>query len=152
MIDVNKIRKDFPILSKTINGKPLIYFDNGATTQKPKAVIDAIVKYYSEQNANIHRGVHTLSREATILFEAARNMVSHFINAAEDELIFTAGTTDGINLVASGLNLPEGSEIIVMEKRIVKILKVIIIYKMIYKMMVIYKYFVHNVKINVIIQ
>ena len=115
MIDVNKIRSDFPILSKTINGKPLIYFDNGATTQKPKAVIDAVVKYYSEQNANIHRGVHTLSREATILFEAARNTVSNFINASEDELVFTAGTTDGINLVASGLNLPEGSEIIVSE-------------------------------------
>ncbi len=115
MIDVNKIRKDFPILSKTINGKPLIYFDNGATTQKPKTVIDALVKYYSEQNANIHRGVHTLSREATILFEAARNTVSHFINATEDEIVFTAGTTDGINIVANGLNLPEGSEIIVSE-------------------------------------
>lgn len=115
MIDVNKIRNDFPILSKTINGKPLIYFDNGATTQKPKAVIDAIVKYYSEQNANIHRGVHTLSREATILFEASRNTVAQFINAAEDEIIFTAGTTDGINLVANGLDLPGGSEIIVSE-------------------------------------
>lgn len=115
MIDVNKIRKDFPILSKTINGKPLIYFDNGATTQKPKAVIDAIVKYYSEQNANIHRGVHTLSREATILFEEARKITAQFINASEDEIIFTAGTTDGINLVAGGLNLPEGSEIIVSE-------------------------------------
>lgn len=115
MIDVTKIRNEFPILSKTINGKPLIYFDNGATTQKPKIVIDAIVKYYTEQNANIHRGVHTLSREATILFEAARNKVAQFLNAAEDELIFTAGTTDGINLVASGLSLPEGSEIIVSE-------------------------------------
>src|SRR5215207_7536814 len=108
MFDVNNIRRDFPILSKTINGKPLIYFDNGATTQKPKAVIDALVKYYSEQNANIHRGVHTLSREATILFEEARKTVAKFINASEEELIFTAGTTDGINIVASGLNLPEG--------------------------------------------
>lgn len=115
MFDVNKIRNDFPILSKTVNGKPLIYFDNGATTQKPKTVIDAIVNYYSEQNANIHRGVHTLSREATILFEAARNTVSQFINAVEDQIIFTAGTTDGINMVADGLNLPEGSEIIVSE-------------------------------------
>jgi cysteine desulfurase/selenocysteine lyase len=115
VFDVNKIRKDFPILSKTVNGKPLVYFDNGATTQKPKVVIDAIVNYYSEQNANIHRGVHTLSREATILFEAARNTVSKFINAVEDEIIFTAGTTDGINMVADGLNLPEGSEIIVSE-------------------------------------
>lgn len=112
---MNKIRNDFPILSKTINGKPLIYFDNGATTQKPKAVIDGIVKYYSEQNANIHRGVHTLSREATILFEEARKVTAQFINASEDEIIFTAGTTDGINLVANGLNLPEGSEIIVSE-------------------------------------
>ena len=115
MIDVNKIRKDFPILSKTVNGKPLVYFDNGATTQKPKVVIDAIVKYYSEQNANIHRGVHALSREATVLFEEARKTVAHFINAAEEEVIFTAGTTDGISIVANGLNLPKGSEIIISE-------------------------------------
>jgi cysteine desulfurase/selenocysteine lyase len=115
VIDVNKIRNDFPILSKTINGKPLIYFDNGATTQKPKQVIDAIVKFYSEQNANIHRGVHTLSREATILFEEARRTVAQFINAGENEIVFTAGTTDGINFVANGLNLPAGSEIIVSE-------------------------------------
>src|SRR5258708_40124676 len=90
MFDVKKIRNDFPILSKTINGKALIYFDNGATTQKPKMVIDAIVKYYSEQNANIHRGVHTLSREATILFEEARKAVAQFINSSEEEIIFTA--------------------------------------------------------------
>lgn len=115
MIDVSKIRKDFPILSKKINGKPLIYFDNGATTQKPKAVIDAIVKYYSEQNANIHRGVHTLSREATVLFEEARKTVAQFINAEEEEIVFTSGTTDGINIVANGLNLPAGSEIIITE-------------------------------------
>ena len=115
MIDEYKIRRDFPILSKSINGKPLVYFDNGATTQKPKAVIDAIVKYYTEQNANIHRGVHTLSREATILFEIARKTVAHFINANEDEIVFTAGTTDGINIVAGGIDFPEGSEIIVSE-------------------------------------
>ncbi len=115
MFDVNKIRKDFPILSKTINGKPLIYFDNGATTQKPKAVIDSIVRFYSEQNANIHRGVHTLSREATILFEEARKTTAQFINASEEEIVFTAGTTDGINIVANGLNLPAGSEIIITE-------------------------------------
>jgi cysteine desulfurase/selenocysteine lyase len=115
MFDIKKIRSDFPILNKTVNGKPLIYFDNGATTQKPKQVIDAIVKYYSEQNANIHRGVHTLSREATILFEEARKTVARFINAAEEEIVFTAGTTDGINVVASGLDLPEGSEILVTE-------------------------------------
>ncbi len=115
MYNVNKIRKDFPILTKTVNGKPLIYFDNGATTQKPKVVIESIVKFYSEQNANIHRGVHTLSREATVLFENARKTVANFINANPDEVIFTAGTTDGINIVAGGLNLPAGSEIIITE-------------------------------------
>jgi cysteine desulfurase/selenocysteine lyase len=115
MLDVNKIRNDFPILKRTVNGKPLVYFDNGATTQKPKAVIDCIVKYYSEQNANIHRGVHTLSREATILFEEARKTVADFINAGDDEIVFTAGTTDSINIVANGLDLPGGSEIIVTE-------------------------------------
>ncbi len=115
MIDVNKIRNDFPILNRKVNGKPLIYFDNGATTQKPKQVIDSIVKYYSEHNANIHRGVHTLSREATVLFEEARKTVASFINANEEEIVFTAGTTDSINIVASGLNLPEGSEIIITE-------------------------------------
>ena len=109
------IRRDFPILSRKVNGKPLIYFDNGATTQKPQTVIDAIVKYYAGENANIHRGVHTLSREATILFEEARKTVAGFIGAAEQEIIFTAGTTDGINMVAGGLELPEGSEIIVTE-------------------------------------
>jgi cysteine desulfurase/selenocysteine lyase len=101
-----------------VNGKPLIYFDNGATTQKPKQVIDAIVKYYSEQNANIHRGVHTLSREATILFEEARKTVATFINANEDEIVFTSGTTDSINLVANGLQgiqFDKGEEIIVTE-------------------------------------
>jgi cysteine desulfurase/selenocysteine lyase len=115
VIDVNKIRNDFPILNRKVNGKPLIYFDNGATTQKPKQVIDSIVKYYSEHNANIHRGVHTLSREATVLFEEARKTVASFINANEEEIVFTAGTTDSINIVASGLNLPEGSEIIITE-------------------------------------
>lgn len=115
MLDVNKIRNDFPILKRTVNNKPLVYFDNGATTQKPKAVIDCIVKYYSEQNANIHRGVHALSREATILFEEARKEVADFINAGNDEIVFTAGTTDSINIVANGLDLPGGSEIIVTE-------------------------------------
>ncbi len=115
MFDVNNIRKDFPILKRTVNGKPLVYFDNGATTQKPKAVIDCITKYYSEQNANIHRGVHTLSRQATILFEEARKTVSQFINAKEDEIIFTAGTTDSINIVAGGFPFEEGGEVIVTE-------------------------------------
>ncbi len=113
MINVQHIREQFPILKKQVNNKPLVYFDNGATTQKPKVVIDSIVKYYSEQNANIHRGVHTLSREATELFEAARKTVSEFINAKQNEIIFTAGTTDSINIIAQGLNIPKGSEIIV---------------------------------------
>lgn len=115
MIDVNKIRADFPILNRKVNGKPLVYFDNGATTQKPRQVIDAIVNYYSEHNANIHRGVHTLSREATELFEEARKTVSKFIGAETEEIVFTAGTTDSINIVAAGLELPVGSEIIITE-------------------------------------
>jgi len=115
VIDVNKIRADFPILNRKVNGKPLVYFDNGATTQKPKQVIDAIVNYYSEHNANIHRGVHTLSREATELFEEARKTVSKFIGAETEEIVFTAGTTDSINIVAAGLDLPVGSEIIITE-------------------------------------
>ena len=93
----------------------MIYFDNGATTQKPKQVINSIVKYYSEQNANIHRGVHTLSREATILFEESRKTIAGFIGAEENEIIFTSGTTDGINIVASGFPFKPGSEIIVSE-------------------------------------
>lgn len=115
MIDVNKIRTDFPILNRMVNGKPLVYFDNGATTQKPKQVIEAIVNYYSDHNANIHRGVHTLSREATELFEEARETVSKFIGAETEEIVFTAGTTDSINIVAAGLDLPVGSEIIITE-------------------------------------
>lgn len=118
MFDVTNIRLDFPILNRKVNGKPLIYFDNGATTQKPQQVIDAIVKYYTEQNANIHRGVHTLSREATILFEEARKTVAAFINGGEDEIVFTSGTTDSINIVASGLQgtqLNKETEIIVTE-------------------------------------
>ncbi|MDZ4663669.1 MAG: cysteine desulfurase [Bacteroidota bacterium] len=113
MIDSKHIREQFPILKKWVNNKPLVYFDNGATTQKPQMVIDSIVKYYSEQNANIHRGVHTLSREATELFEASRTTVASFINARPEEIIFTAGTTDSINLVANGLTIAKGSEIIV---------------------------------------
>lgn len=114
-MNIKDIRQQFPILHRQINGKPLIYFDNGATTQKPQQVIEALVNYYSEHNANIHRGVHTLSREATELFEAARKTVSDFIGAHDQEIIFTAGTTDSINLVANGLTFPEGSEIIVSE-------------------------------------
>ncbi|HEY1038943.1 MAG TPA: cysteine desulfurase, partial [Bacteroidia bacterium] len=117
MIDINYIRKQFPILTKTVNGNPLVYLDNGATTQKPKMVIDSIVNYYCELNSNIHRGVHTLSREMTIEYENARIAVQKFINAGyAHEIIFTKGTTDSINLVASSFSrafLKAGDEIII---------------------------------------
>ena len=103
-MDVQKIREDFPILEKNINGKPLIYFDNGATTQKPKQVIERIARYYSGENSNVHRGVHTLSQEATELYENAREYIRSFINAEEsNEIIFTRGTTESINLLATAL-------------------------------------------------
>lgn len=117
--DVSKIRKDFPILSRKVNGKPLIYLDSGATAQKPKQVIDAITKYYSEQNANIHRGVHSLSQEITTAYENARATIQKHINAKHShEIIFTNGTTESINLVASGFAkkfVNAGDEIIVSE-------------------------------------
>ncbi|QEC45895.1 cysteine desulfurase [Pseudobacter ginsenosidimutans] len=101
MLDVEKIRKDFPILSLTVNGKPLVYLDNAATSQKPNSVIKAIEHYYTHQNSNIHRGVHFLSQRATEAYEVSRKKVAKFINAAHDhECLFTKGTTDGINLVA----------------------------------------------------
>jgi len=100
--DVEKIRQDFPILTRKVNGKPLVYLDNGATTQKPKQVIDAIVEYYTQLNSNVHRGVHYLSQLATDAFEVTRRKLRPFINAAhEHEIILTKGTTEGINLVAS---------------------------------------------------
>jgi cysteine desulfurase/selenocysteine lyase len=103
-MDVQKIREDFPILEKNINGKPLIYFDNGATTQKPKQVIERIARYYSGENSNVHRGVHTLSQEATELYENAREYIRSFINAEEsNEIIFTRGTTESVNLLATAL-------------------------------------------------
>jgi cysteine desulfurase/selenocysteine lyase len=103
MLDVNKIRQDFPILNQKVNGKPLIYFDNGATTQKPQVVIDAISTYYQEINANIHRGVHTLSQKATDAYEASRETIKNHLNARFlHEIIFTSGTTHGVNLVANG--------------------------------------------------
>ena len=114
--DVESIRKDFPILSREVNGKPLVYFDNAATSQTPQQVIDTIVDYYSRYNANIHRGVHTLSQEATDAYEQARIKIQEHFNAAKaHEIIFTAGTTHAINLVASGFTtlLKEGEEIIV---------------------------------------
>ncbi len=115
--DVQKYRRDFPILSRQINGKPLVYFDNGATTQKPKQVIDSIVNYYSSYNANIHRGVHRLSQEASAAYEAARRTVRNHIAAANDEeIIFTRGTTDAVNLVAHAYlrnRLQPGDEIVI---------------------------------------
>jgi cysteine desulfurase/selenocysteine lyase len=116
MLDINKVRADFPILSRTVNGKPLVYFDNGATSQKPQIVIDAIAKYYQEINANIHRGVHTLSQLATDAYEQSRNKIQNHINAKlACEVIFTSGTTHGINAVANGFAsfLKPGDEILV---------------------------------------
>lgn len=101
-LDTDRIRKDFPILSTSIYGKPLVYLDNAATTQKPVQVLDTLEKYYQEYNSNVHRGVHLLSQQATAAYEQARKKVAAFIGAAEsDEVIFTKGTTDGINLIAS---------------------------------------------------
>lgn len=118
-IDINKIRADFPILSTKIYGKQLVYFDNGATTQKPQCVIDKISELYSTVNANIHRGVHHLSQEATELTENSRKTIQRFINAKHShEIIFTKGTTEGINLIASSFCrefCSEGDEIIVSE-------------------------------------
>ena len=116
MLDIQAIRADFPILTQTVNGKPLVYFDNAATTQKPKVVIDAIVKYYGEINSNIHRGVHYLSQKATDAYEASRQIIQKHMNAKHDhEVIFTSGTTHGINLVASGFTqfVKEGDEVMV---------------------------------------
>ena len=115
--DVEAVRRDFPILSREVGGKPLVYLDSAATSQKPQAVIDALVDYYTGMNANIHRGVHTLSQEATEAYEGARTKVRHFINAAEEpEIVFTRGTTEGINLVAQTLGVQRvgpGSEVII---------------------------------------
>jgi cysteine desulfurase/selenocysteine lyase len=101
-IDWSALRQDFPILNQQVHGQPLVYFDNAATSQKPRAVIDALVHYYEFDNANVHRGIHELSNRATTAFEAARTRTAKFINAkSADEIIFTRGTTEGINLVAS---------------------------------------------------
>ena len=116
MFPIEKIREDFPILQRTVNGKPLVYFDNAATSQTPKVVIDAIVNYYTNYNANIHRGVHTLSQEATDLYEQARIVLQKHFNAKHAyEMLFTSGTTFGINMIASGFSnlLKTGDEIIV---------------------------------------
>lgn len=116
MLDIQKIRADFPILSQKVNGKTLVYFDNGATSQKPKVVIDAISRYYEEINANIHRGVHTLSQLATDAYEVSRRKVQNHINAKfSHEVIFTSGTTHSINTIANGFAslLKMGDEVLV---------------------------------------
>lgn len=115
---VNEVREDFPILKRTVNGKPLIYFDNAATTQKPQAVIDAIRHYYDFENANVHRGLHFLSELATEAYESARFKAKEFLNAVSaSEIVFLRGTTEAINLVASsfGSLLNEGDEVIISE-------------------------------------
>ena len=119
MLDVSKIRSQFPILSRKVNGQNLVYFDNGATTQKPQIVIDAESKYYANQNSNVHRGVHFLSGLATDKFEESRSTIQNFIGAKHNhEIIFTKGTTDSINLVANGFKtfLNKGDEIIISEQ------------------------------------
>lgn len=114
---ISKIRKDFPTLHTQVNGKSLVYFDNGATAQKPQVVIDRITQYYEHENANIHRGVHTLSQDATSAYENGRKKLQTYLNAAhEEEIIFTKGTTDGINLVANGFAksfLKAGDEVLI---------------------------------------
>ena len=117
MKSIVEIRRDFPILERKIGGNPLVYFDNGATCQKPQQVIDSIVEYYTTYNANIHRGVHTLSQEATEAYETARKKLQKHINAAKPyEVLFTSGTTEGINLVATCLTpfVKAGEEILVL--------------------------------------
>lgn len=115
--DIDLVRKDFPILGREVNGKQLVYLDNAATTQKPRSVIEALTRYYTEENSNVHRGVHFLSQHATDLFEAAREKVKTFINAPHSrQVIFTRGTTEGINLIASTFGrqfIGEGDEILI---------------------------------------
>lgn len=116
-LNIDQIRKEFPILHQEVNGKPLIYFDNAATSQKPKAVLDALNHYYAKDNSNIHRGIHTLAERATAAFEETRKSVQQFINSKEvEEVVFTKGTTEGINLVAATYGrkfINEGDEIII---------------------------------------
>ena len=116
-LNIEKIRSEFPILSREVNGKPLVYLDNGATSQKPQQVIDVISHYYEFENSNIHRGIHTLSQEATTAYEAARTTVQEFINAQHSyEVIFTSGTTGSINLIASSFgkkHIKQGDEILI---------------------------------------
>lgn len=118
-LDVYAIRQQFPVLNRQVKGKPLVYFDNAATSQKPQVVLDALMDYYTNMNANVHRGIHTLAEEATAAFEATRDAVRQFINASSrEEVIFTRGTTEGINLVAytwGRQNIKAGDEIIISE-------------------------------------
>src|SRR5947207_44209 len=115
--DVHHVRKDFPILRRMVHGKPLVYLDNANTSQKPRAVIDAVRRYYEEYNANIHRATHLLSEEATQAYEGARAKIHTFINAASPkEIVYVRGTTEGINLVANSWGrrfLTEGDEILI---------------------------------------
>lgn len=117
MYDITKIREDFPILQRQVYGKPLVYLDNGATTQKPRCVVEAITKEYYSVNANVHRGVHFLSQQATELHEASRETVRHFLNARNtNEIVFTRGTTESINLLASSFGeefMKQGDEVII---------------------------------------
>src|SRR5947207_4317558 len=119
MIDWESLRADFPILHQKVHGHPLIYFDNAATSQKPRAVIEALRNYYEQDNANVHRGIHELCNRTTAGYEAARARVAKFINARSvDEIVFTRGTTEGINLVAhswGGKNLKPGDKILLTE-------------------------------------
>ena len=116
MYDVAKVRADFPILSRQVNGKPLVYLDNGASAQKPQVVIDAITQAYSMEYANVHRGLHYLSNLATDKYEAVRGIIARFLNAgSEDEIVFTSGATEGINLVSYAWAAPRlqaGDEIV----------------------------------------
>jgi cysteine desulfurase / selenocysteine lyase len=115
--NVEAIRSQFPVLHRTVKGKPLVYFDNAATAQKPQSVIDALTEYYEKYNANIHRGIHSLAEEATAAYEATRDTVQQFINAKHrEEIIFTRGVTESVNLVAytyGRTNLKAGDEIII---------------------------------------
>src|SRR6266404_1676085 len=117
--NVERIRSDFPVLHQQVHGKPLVYLDNAATAQKPRAVIDSLVRYYEGYNSNVHRGLHALSMRATDAYEGARARVAQFINAADPaEIIFTRGTTESINLVAAswgGANLKKGDVILLTE-------------------------------------
>src|SRR5499425_473957 len=119
LTDWASLRRDFPILDQQVHGRPLIYFDNAATTQKPRPVLDTLRGYYERDNANVHRGIHELSNRSTTAFEAARARVAKFLNArSADEIIFTRGTTEGVNLVANAWgpkNLKAGDVIVLTE-------------------------------------